>query len=254
MTVKKKNKESAMIDFSQDSLAGFENVDQDDLGIPFLIILQKLSPELDEGSPKYRDGLEAGMIINSITGEAYGGKGEPVSFVPCIYKKMFVEWTPREQGGGFVRTHPDPSILEKCKRNDRGQDIYENGNIIVTTAYVFGFALHNDDAIRCVIGFTSTQLKKSRQWLSLMMNIKLEGPDGDKFTPPMYSHKYHLSTVPESNEKGNWFGWKIENAGIIDDAKLIGEAREAYKQISSGKTGLNLLAARTQDEELHDRF
>lgn len=240
-------------DWSQDEGLGFEGVTQDDLGIPFLIILQKLSPELDETGPKYQEGLVAGMIINSVTKEVYGGAGEPLEFVPCGYQKMFVEWTPREQGGGFVASHSNPQILEHCSRNDRGNDVLESGNIVVTTAYVFGFVLRGEDRVNCVISFTSTQLKKARQWLSLMMSIKLEGPEG-RFTPPMFSHKYHISSVPEKNEKGSWYGWKLENAGLLDDKELIEEAKTAHKRIQSSGSGIRMLAARNESSEEFDRF
>lgn len=247
-----KKKKEKPIDFSEDSGAGFEGVTQEDLGIPFLTVLQKLSPELDEDSPKYNKDLEAGAIINSVTGIAYGGRGEPVEFIPCVYQKMYVEWQPREKGGGFIRSHQDIAILSGTQRNELGKDVLDSGNIIVTTAYIYGFVIDDEnELIRCVISLTSTQLKKARQWLGVMMSIKLDGPDG-KFTPPMYSHKYNLSTVPEENEKGKWFGWKIENAGLIDNQKFVTTSREAHRQIVSGKAGL-LSAGQTQDEE-HDRF
>ena len=242
-------KKPEALDFSGEAGAGFENVTQDDLGIPFLKILQKLSPEVDETSSVYIDDAKAGMIINSASKEIYGGSGEPVQFVPCGYQKVYVEWTPRESGGGFVKTHGSIAILEQTTRNDRFQDVLENGNLIVTTAYMFGIVITDDgEPVKAVISFTSTQLKKARQWLSSMRSIKIDGKDG-KFTPPMYSHKYNLSSVPESNDSGNWYGWKIENAGLLEpgDADLLGMARESSKEVTSGRTGLALNPAPTED-------
>ena len=52
-----------------------------------------------------------------------------------------------------------------------------------------------------------------------MATLKVKSSDGRVFTPPTFSHKYKLSTVQESNDRGNWFGWNIE---ILFDAKTGG--------------------------------
>ena len=214
--------------FEEDAGLGFENVEQTDLGIPFLNIAQALSPEVDDESAKYIEGCKAGMIFNSLTRQILGGRGEPVEFVPCSFNKAWVEWQPREQGGGFVQQHKTPDILHQCERNERNQDILENGNLIVTTAYIGGLVVDGDETSPAVISFTSTQLKKARQWLSVMSSLKLDGSKG-KFTPPMFSHKYSLSTVPEENANGKWYGWKIDLEGLLENPNLIEAGRAASK-------------------------
>jgi len=224
-----KKKKAESFNFEDDAGLGFENVEQTDLGIPFLSIAQSLSPEIDEESAKFIDGCKPGMIFNSLTRLVLGGRGEPVVFVPCSFNKAWVEWMPRESGGGFVRQHTNPEILTECKRNDRNQDIMESGNVVVTTVYIGGLIVDEDnETAPIVISFTSTQLKKARQWLSIMMSIKLDGSKG-RFTPPMYSHKYDLSTVPEENASGKWFGWKIELVGLLDNPKVIEAGRSASR-------------------------
>lgn len=205
------------IDFSQFGSSGFENITQNDLGIPFLTILQKGSPEVDPENAKFVKGLSMGMIINNISKEVYGGKGEPFIFTPYGYQRMYVEWKPRAAGGGVVKAHLDDSILRQTKKNDKGQDVLPNGNTVVNTAYFFGQVLGSSketfaEGVNVAIGFSSTQLKKARVWLNMMQAIKLD-VNGKIVTPPMYAYKWLLSSVPESNEKGSWYGWKIENGG-----------------------------------------
>jgi len=246
---KKAAEENPGIDFSGDAGMGFENVDQTDLGIPFLAIAQKLSPEVDADHPKYIEGAEAGVIFNTQTREVLGGRGEPVTFVPVHYQKAYVEWQPRESGGGFRGAHT-AEILTQCTRDERGRDVLPNGNLIVTTAYILGFVIDEDgDHTKAVISLTSTQLKKARQWLNMMMSIKLTNADGDKFTPPMFSHKYRLSTQPESNDMGSWHGWKIEQAGMVGDQNLVAEAREAAKNPMISSVVQGALPAHNGEEE-----
>jgi hypothetical protein len=94
----------------------------------------------------------------------------------------------------------------------------------------------NDDGIPepALITMKSTQLKKSKKWNSMMMTTKLMGKNGP-YTPPMYSHVYRLSTVPESNDKGKWFGWEISRIGPIEDMAQYAVAKEFAAQIGAGE-------------------
>lgn len=230
MPPKKKKEE---YDWFDDAGQGFENVGSGDLGLPFLGLIQKMSDEADETTGKYIEGAKPGMIFDTVSREILGGSGEPVEVIPCVYKKMYVEWRPREGGGGLVAMHEDSSILKETTRDDKGQDVLEDGNLIVTTAYFFGLYKQDDDWHRCVISMTSTQLKKARRWLSMMTSIKLDGKNG-KFTPPMFSHTYLLSSIPEENTKGSWWGWKIEKGELLSDPPLIGMVKENHQALSGG--------------------
>lgn len=223
----------ASYDFSQHQSAGFEQVSREDLGIPFLSIIQKGSPQVDRDHKEYATkgipGAEVGDIINTVSNAVICKAGQEMQFIPCSYKKLFMEWTPREKGGGLVKTHTDANILLECVKNEKGQDVLRSGNLIVTTAYFYGVALLGDNRVPCVIGLTSTQLKKSKQWLNTATNIKLIGPKG-QYTPPFYSHGYLLSTTSESNAKGNWRGWIIKLGSIVNDPTLIVECIDYSKR------------------------
>lgn len=232
--------------FAGEANAGFQDVQTDDLGIPFMIILQKLSPECDEESDKFVEGLKPGQIIHSVTKEILGDADNPSEFIPCHYRKMFVEWQPRESGGGFVKQHGDSSVLNECKRDERGRDVMLSGNLIVTTGYFSGLYKVGDETFPIILSMASTQLKKARQWLATMLNLKFGDGKGGKFTPPMYSHIYLLTTRPESNTKGGWYGWSIERGPVIQDTPLLEAAR--------GLTSRNLLPAATQPGPSDDSF
>jgi hypothetical protein len=224
-------------DWSQSTATGFEGVNQEDLGIPFLAILQKGSPQIDRDHPDYEtkkvDGAEVGDIINTVANVVVASADEPIEVVPCTYQRLYMEWTPREKGGGLVKTHRDANILNECQRNERGQDVLRNGNLVVTTAYFYCIALLDGERTPCVIGLTSTQLKKAKQWLNMMMTLKLAKADGTKFTPPMFSHTYRLSSVSEKNEKGSWRGWKIEAGTMVKDPVLIADSMNYAKRAST---------------------
>lgn len=209
--------------------SGFENMSADDLAIPFIGILQALSPQL-RGATKVK-GAEEGDFYNNVTQEIFKAD---IKVVPCAYQKCWVEWQPRESGGGFVRQHFTDEILSKTTRNDRNQDVLPNGNLVVMTAYHFCLLIKESGEVeRVVLSFTSTQLKKSRRWNTQMMNRRIE-VNGRQITPPMYSHIYTCETEEESNDQGSWCGWVIHEPTLIKDPELYVQARKFHEDCTEG--------------------
>ncbi len=222
---------SAVVAFADDMMAdaglGFENVSANDVAIPYLKVLQALSPEL-RGVTKIA-GAEEGLIINTVTGQLM----KEARIIPCAFKKSYVEWTPREAGGGLVKEHTDERILEKTKKNERNQDVLSNGNLIVTTAYHYVLVLSDSGFERALIAMSSTQLKKSRRWLGQMMAIQVKV--GDKsFTPPPFSHSYHVSTSMETKDANSWYGWLINDPTMVQDRGIYEAAKKFGSDVTAG--------------------
>ncbi len=227
---------TSVIAWNEADVTGFENVGAEDLGIPFLTIIQKGSAEFDTTHQKYRekkiDGCAVGDVIDIIARQVvYKAGGEPIVVVPVHWDKLYMEWKPRTAtGGGIVQAHKDPAILNNCRRNSKNLDELPNGNIIVTTAY-FHVVEIKDGALgkRYMIGMSSTQLTKSRRWLNMAQSIKIRVPNGSLITPPIFSHAYALSTQPESNDKGSWMGWSIAVHDMVTDGSMAEELLEIAK-------------------------
>ena len=221
--------------FAEDAGAGLDDMSASDLSMPFLTIIQKGSPQVDEiNAQKYIEGAKPGMILNTLTGDLYDGKvGIPV--VVCGYQKLFTEWTPRDQGGGFQGHHRDDStIIKNSKVDDKNKRHTPNGNLLVDTAYYFVFALPDAGMFQAMISMSSTQLKKSRKWNSLMKGIVLKTKAGKSFNPPIYSHVYLMQTEPEQNDQGSWYGWKITTQKMVSDMDLLQFAKKFSEEIKSG--------------------
>ena len=61
------------------------------------------------------------------------------------------------------------------------------------------------------------------------------GSNGRMFRPAMYSQMYRLTTVPESNDKGKWFGWEVARIGDVDRAEVYEAAKSFAQSISAGE-------------------
>jgi hypothetical protein len=204
--------------------------------MPFLTILQKGSPQVDDTSKKYVEGAKAGMIYNTLTGELYDGKGAGIHVIPCGYLKQYTEWTPRDEGGGFLGHHAEgSSVVKNSTVDDKGKRWTAGHKTnLVDTAYYFLLVRVGDAWSQAMLSMSSTQLKASRKWNSLMSGIVLKNRDGKTFKPPMFSHVYLMKTIAQENDSGSWYGWEITNAGIVADAEAYGVAREFHKQVASG--------------------
>ena len=210
----KKSTEIAKIDFAADAGIGLEQMHARDLAIPFFTLLQKTSPQIED-----IESAKPGMIYNTVTSEL----NNSIDVIPCGYKRCLVEWVPREKGGGYVGVHEVNSDIANKPRNDRGEIVLDNGNILVETAY--HFILVGDKLETAVISMTSTQLKKSRRWNSLQFGLKVSNGNGEMVTPASFSHIYKLSSVAEKNDKGSWHGWNIEVLNPIQDTHVYQVAK-----------------------------
>ena len=233
----KKTTDIAVASFVDDANSGLENITSEDLTIPRLKILQALSPEVNKRDGKYVDGASAGDVINTVTSKVYNEDNELV-VLPVSYKRLFLEWQPRESGGGLMAQHEDQAILSKTTKNQIGQDMLDNGNYIQTSANHFVLVLNSDGSFdQAMIPMAGTQLKKSRTWNSVMASLKMRSND-KVFTPPSFSHKYSMKTVQESNDRGTWFGWNVTNLGPLGQDEMF--FYEAAKEFASTVGDINL--------------
>ena len=223
--------------FLEDAGSGLENIGAEDVTIPRLKVLQAMSPEVNKHDGKYVEGASTGDIINTVSSMLYNDDN-PLVVLPVAYKRLFLEWTPRDSGGGLVAQHDDASVLSKTTKNKIGQDVLENGNYIQTSATHFVLVINKDGGYdTAMISMAGTQLKRSRTWNSMMASVKMK--QGDKvFTPPSFSQKYTLGCVQESNDRGSWFGWGITASGQVSEAEMT--YYQAAKTFAEQVGGINL--------------
>lgn len=212
--------------------SGFENVRPEDTAIPFIYVLQSLSPQVKKGHPGRIEGAEEGDLFNNVMQAIVK---PPLVVVPCAFQKAYVEWRPREVGGGFVQQHKDETILVQCARNEKNLDVLPNGNHVVPTAYHFILLVNKDGAYeRAVLSLTRTQLKKSRRWLSQMMAQLIPDGKGGHVRPPMFAYSYEVSTVMEQKDQYSWFGYVISQPRLLTSEALYLEAKRFHLECVAG--------------------
>jgi hypothetical protein len=218
MVSKKQNEEAVVtesqlpaVNFDYGTMAGsgFEGVTQDDFTMPFLNVLQPMSPECSN-NPDARPG----MLINSVTKELFDGK-KGVVFVPVARQHVFVEWKPRDQGGGIVgRYEPTSDVVQEAKARSTQFGSYKTptGNDLVETFYLVGYILGDKDdsepSTVAVIPFWSTKIKVYKRLMQMLNTFKGR--------PPLFAHRLLINTVQEKNNSGSFYNLDIKpvNGGV----------------------------------------
>ena len=231
-----------------DAGKGLEGIDQAEFGQPpGLRILQSNSPEVSESEGKFIAGARPGMILNAGTQDVYDGKAGGI-IIPVHRNHNYLVWRPRETGGGLVPDNSeldvtDPVILEMRKKQGAfGKLITSDGNEAVETFTLYCLWLSpewkpGDDPARVFIAFTSTQIKK----YNVLMQ-KLAGLIGRPPRYPLWAHRWHISTQPEKNKKGSFYGWRLGLEGgnaatalMNKNDPLCAVASEFYEFVKVGK-------------------
>lgn len=242
-------------DYGQDAGAGFDNQTGEDVSVPFLVLLQPGSPEV-QGEDAV---AKAGMWINKTTGDVYSGK-EGITFIPAYTDHLLVEWKPRDAGGGLVDQHAIDSDLARRVRAEQPLGAYKHPdmhsddpnkvNDLVETFYAYGvFIDPTGFASPAVISFSSTHIKPYRDWMfrvrSIVIPIVRDGNVVGKLTSrqlPLWALSYQLRSLKQEKNGFTWYVPAIGFAGkdasdsrVPPGSEMYEAAKGVYEGVSSGK-------------------
>lgn len=221
-------------DYGDDAAGGFENQTTADKAIPFLFVLQDGSPQLKSKSDKYVPGAKAGMMMNSITGELFDPDTGAI-VIPCLTDHNFVEWIPRNEGGGFVGVHPINAQIvadarsRATKRNDLKT---KDGHQLVETFYIYGLLFKpkvdlrqgftasiadlidlNSPGSPVLIPFSSTKITPYKQVNTNIGMFKLPDLPFPQNQPPIWAFPLWFTTTLEQRDQGDSYNYRIKFAG-----------------------------------------
>lgn len=228
----------AVIDFGADVGGGFEEADKDSYAIPFLKVLQSGSPQCKRSDGAYIKGAEEGMLFNTVTEEVIDTTDAPLVLVPCYYRHVYLKWAPGRGGFRGSMTPAEYATARTRRVTITGPDgspkeveVDQDDNVIDDFREHYCLRVKPNGSYEpLLLSLGSSQIKKSKRWMTLMQNIKLKNGQ----VAPMFSQLYNLTTVAESNDQGSWFGVKVEHKTQITSAELYEAAKAFREMIRSG--------------------
>lgn len=258
----KANTALAILDMSADAGAGMENATQESFAIPFLSVLQKNSPQVDETSGAAIEGAKQGMFFENVTGRMFDGK-TGVTLVQVAYRRTFLRWAPRDAGGGFKGEFTAEQV---AKLRESGQIAEVDGKLLAPLPdgtlhdkkcdkfadTRLHYCLLVDEstglATNVLLSLASTQIKKSKQLMALLASVKRQGAQGP-YTPPTFGVKIRATTLPESNDLGSWMGLKFELSGDVTDHALYAQAKAFNISVNKGSVTSNFETVAAEQEQ-----
>ena len=248
--------DNALAMFDQGAGEGMEDFGQQDFTVPFIGILQALSKPLQKNHSKYIAGAEQGQFLNSATQQLYPG-GEPgkekngdwkeggLIVVPCHFEHRYIGWKPNN--GGIAHDYgTDPTIYESIEPGAEGTpNAYKRmdpeGNEIVDTMQYFVLIIDpaTGSMEAAVVPFSKIHAKKAKKWNNLI-RAHTEIRNGKPIKPAIYFYAYRLTSIPESNDKGSWYSFNIEDYDKLPNMGEFGgqvftAASELRQQIAAGE-------------------
>jgi hypothetical protein len=215
---------------------GLENLGTEDMQIPFMRIVQPLSPQLMKNDAKFIKGISAGDIFNNVTGEFWEAD-EGVVVIPCAYQMKYLEFQLRENGGGYMGEldplSPDVHRTQRVGSNE----ILPSGNELVRSAQFLLVTVGEDGRTsELICDMKKTQMKVSKQWNARRAGLQIMHPTEGLFNPPIWMTAWRLNSVQESNDKGSWYNYAVSNVDIesVPEA-AIKQARTIYDRFQKGE-------------------
>jgi len=197
---------------------GTEHITREDLQIPRLALAQGLTPQVTAGL----EGFSVGMLFNSISNKIYG-KGPIYFYILRADKPRFIEFYPRETGGGVK----DMNVAAGDPRTQftvgpQGQSIKPAATKFYDYFILMEpFTPDNFMEQLIALSFKSSGLKMARQ---LNMFIKQR-------QTPIWSGRYVMRTKIMTNAKGTFAVYDIDNAGWPPDDETMHLLKSTYESL-----------------------
>ena len=214
----------------KDTGKGFENITAEDQAIPFIRIGQAMSEVITH---QLIDNCKMGDIYNNVTMECFTGS-EGINVIPVKYEHVYIHWEKKDAGDKkapkAVYKNGDPNIPEYERNEKDNVDYLTDGSGDYLARAFQWYVKYQTKENRwndALISFQSTQLKKSKKWLS--MCISRGGP--------LFSNIYNLKTTSETSSSYKFFGWEPSFVRQLndDEINLYQDCKKFNELISKGE-------------------
>jgi hypothetical protein len=217
--------------FEQYAGQGAEEMTQADRTTPFLSVLQGLSPQLKPTHAKYLPNARLGEIFNSVTGETFPAG---ITVVPVLFQHVWNLWIDRDEGGGLLGSYKDKEMTQPILVTNAGAEGTDKTTVLTETVNWWVLAQSLDGTwLPAVISMKGTALGASKKWGTLTTIAANKYAPRVGTTAPLFARAYKLTSVPQTNAKGEFYNWKAEDVGFATPA-LISTAAELLSMIRAG--------------------
>lgn len=194
---------------------GISDAREDNL-VPLVTVLHALSPQVNPRNPQYIEGATPGKIWLR---NAPLDKPLLDDFLwqQCYYEKNWIEWIPREHGGGFVNRWADvgdkPDCPDAVKHPHDAYKWLHGDNELIETRNLVGYVLLPSGPLPYVIPFKGAGHAQARAFMTVIPRTLPNGARADS-----WMFKWLFGSEFMKNAKGEWYAIKAKKrVGFVDE-------------------------------------
>lgn len=197
--------------------AGFDDINLETMSVPFIRLLQDLSPQLKKNKPEFIAEAEAGQFVNTVNNRLYDS---PLRIVVGKFERYIIEWGAAR--GEFSGAHSvevfETQIMPKLVRNEKKKLIDPNTGHSFADTYVYYVILpdYMEEGV-CILSITSTGIKEAKKLNRNLTHTMI--PNSDKRALP-YFMVWNAEVTEMSNDQGDWLGIKFTFDSFVTQEQL----------------------------------
>jgi hypothetical protein len=162
-----------------------EHLSQEEMELPFLRVAQKGSPQVDDDSPNYIEGLKPGQYFNTVSSTVYG---DTIMVQVHGYFHNYTIWKGDKGAGEFQGTMTTEEFREFEKANnlqrDGGDYVHnvegEDLRYTDTRNFIVSLPEHQEEGI-LIYPMSSTGIKASKKWNTLNNGRRINGRPAKRY-------------------------------------------------------------------------
>lgn len=183
--------------------SGFEGVDSECVQTPYLKLAQDSTDERKKQSPKYIQGLDAGMFFCPSSRKIYGDSflAVPLRFYRAV--SVYQGKGPDSKFKGIMDVAEFKRDIEPNGERDGSAFIYKGLRYVDTRNFIVVPYDHMEDG-PMLFTLSSTGITPSRKWISAAMSVKAN-KDGTIVQAPLWSSVWKLSVGYFDSPNGSYY-------------------------------------------------
>lgn len=217
--------------------SGFEDATLETQSIPFIKLLQALSPQLKKSKPEFIEGAQAGMICNNVTNTLLG---ESLRMVVGKFERHYLEWDNTTRGKlKGVHSPESVELRNDLIRDEKNQLVNPETDSTFQETYNYYVILpdHMEEGV-CILSLSSSGIKAGKKLNRMLFSTMIPGTK-QKAMP--YFMIFNANVVELSNDQGDWYGFdfKLDEFVtqevldcVVDERKALPEKTVDFAQSS----------------------
>lgn len=229
--------------------SGFEDATLATQAIPFIKLIQALSPQLKKSKPEYVKGAEAGMLLNNVTNRIFDA---PLRIVVGKFERHYLEWDKNTRGKlKGIHTPESVELREDLITDEKNQLICPESASIFQETYNYYVILPDylEEGV-CIISLTSSGIKAGKKLNRMLFSTMIPGTK-QKAMP--FFMIFTIGITEMSNDQGDWFGMDFKLDEFVNQEVLdcVTAERKALpeKTVDFSQSGGQLLLDTSEEQQ-----